>query len=157
MPTYLILLGAAIIATLALVALYYLRQVKLQTQKQEQQRAENEAAWRAHQLELHNDLRFIANALLQGQCEITEGCLRMTYLMSRLDESLLSKSEYSTIVKHAGMTAHMPTHQAYKDLTRKEQFKLDQERFKLEDNHRSAVLKEAKLVMELQLPSLTTH
>jgi len=157
MTTYLLPIGVAIILILSAVAAYYLVQLKNLKQKQALQQAENEASWRKHQQELCNDLKFIAKAMLQGQCEITEGCLRITYLMSRLDESLLSDPSYSTVVKHAGLTAHMPTHQAYKDLTRKEQFKLDQERFKLEETNKKAVLKEAALIADISIPSLNTH
>ncbi len=146
----LILIAAAIIISLSTVAGYYLLKLKKVKQQQNQQAQENQQAWIDKQEELASDIRFIANSMLQKQCEITEGCLRLKVLMDRLDENLQHQAEFKTIQLHYQQTSNMPHHHAYKALTKKQQFKQDQLRFQLEEQHRSQVLIEAKLLSGFQ-------
>ncbi|OUR64016.1 hypothetical protein A9Q73_09145 [Bermanella sp. 47_1433_sub80_T6] len=146
----LIFTGIAIILSLSAIAGYYLlklRKVKLQ---QNEQIELNRQAWLDSQEELAADIRFIAKAMVQQQCEITEGCLRLKVLMDRLDETLQHNGDYQTIQLHYQKTAHMPHHKAYTTLNKKQQFKLDQDRFELENQHRQKVLLEAKQLSDYQ-------
>ena len=140
----LIFMAAAIILSLSATAAYYLLKLRKIKQHQNQQVSLNRQAWLDGQEALAADIRFIAKAMVQQQCEITEGCLRLKVLMDRLDETLQHHSDYQTIQRHYQKTAHMPHHQAYQALNRKQQFKLDQARFELESQHRQQVLLEAK-------------
>jgi uncharacterized membrane protein YcjF (UPF0283 family) len=144
---YLIIIAIIILIILTSIAGYYLWQVHQLKKRQTEQNQKNQQAWKAHQEELAKDVRFIANSMVQGQCELTEGCMRLQYLMDKLDEGLKNKPEFRMIHLHYEQTQHMPTHDAYKALDRKSQFKLDNERFKLEDSNRDGVLKEASLLL----------
>ena len=141
---YLTIVAIVILIVLSAIAAYYL--IKLRKVKQEQvdQIQRNKTAWQKHRDELAADLRFIANAMLQGQCEITEGCLRIKVLMDRLDDELQHKPEFKTIQAHFAQTITMPTHEAYKALGKKEQFKFDRQRFALEEENKEQVLIEVK-------------
>lgn len=154
---YFIVLAILILLTLTIVAGYYLWQVRKLRKKQTEQQSLNQAAWKAHQEELAKDVRFIANSMLQEQCEITEGCLRLQYLMDKLDEGLKNKPEFQAIHMHCRQTAHMPTHEAYKALGRKEQFKLDKDRFALEEENREQVLKEATTLLTYRFERLNPN
>ncbi len=151
----LIFVAIAIILTLSVIAGYYLLKLRGVKQQQNEQIQLNRQAWLDSQEELAGDIRFIAKAMVQQQCEITEGCLRLKVLMDRLDETLQHQTQYQTIQLHYQKTAHMPHHQAYKALTKKQQFKLDQDRFELEGQHRQQILLEAKLLSDYQFKDPT--
>ena len=86
--------------------------------------------------------------MIQGQCEITEGCLRLKVLMDRLDETLQEQEHFKAIIAHFQATSSMPTHKAYASLTRKEQFALDNKRYLLEHKSKEAILQEAKTLLK---------
>lgn len=150
---------AAVLIILALtgVAAFYLWKLKQKNTEIAQQQESAKKAWREKKEELAKDIRFIAHSLVQEQCEITEGCLRIKVLMDHLDGDLQHKTEFQTIQTVYSLTSQMPTHQAYKDLNRKEQFKLDNKRYKIEDEHREDVLAEAKTIMNYRFDILNLH
>lgn len=141
---YLTIIAIVILLVLSAIAAYYLIKLRKVKQEQADQIQRNKIAWQKHRDELAADLRFIANAMLQGQCEITEGCLRIKVLMDRLDDELQHKPEFKTIQAHFAQTITMPTHEAYKALGKKEQFKIDRQRFALEEENKEQVLIEVK-------------
>lgn len=145
---YLVITAIIILLILSAVAGYYLLKLRKAKQLQAQQMQQNQDAWQKHRNELASDLHFIANSMLQGQCEITEGCLRIVVLMDRLDDELQHKPEFKTIQAHFAQTINMPTHAAYKALSKKEQFKQDKLRFSLEEQHKEQVLLEVKTLSE---------
>jgi len=157
MMLYLIILAVAIVVVLSAVAIYYVVKLKRVQKQQAEQIKKNKEAWQAHRNELANDLKFIAQSMLQGQCEITEGCLRIVVLMDRLDEDLQHKPEFKTIREHFSLTVSMPTHQAYKDLSKQEQFKLDKQRYNLEAKNKEQVLEEAKILASYNFEILTPN
>ena len=116
--------------------------------QQKAQMAQNQQVWLARQQELVADIRFIANSMLQKQCEITEGSMRLKVLMDHLDKDLAQKTEFQTLQFYHQQTLNMPHHEAYKALTRKEQFAQDKKRFELEDKYREQILIEAKHITQ---------
>lgn len=143
---YLIVLGALILIGLAATAIYYVLKLRRVQKEQAAQIKKNKEAWQKHRDELASDLRFIANAMIQGQCEITEGCLRLKVLMDRLDDELQHKPEFKTIQRHFSQTISMPTHEAYKALSKQAQFKLDKQRYTLEAQNKEQVLAEVEVL-----------
>jgi len=154
---YLVIIGGLILLGLSATAAYYVLKLRKVQKQQEEQIQKNKEAWQKHRDELAADLRFIANSMLQGQCEITEGCLRLGVLMDRLDDELQHKPEFKTIREHFAKTIHMPTHQAYKDLSKQEQFKLDKERFNLEEKNKEQILLEVQTLSEYQFDILNPN
>lgn len=144
----LLALAILILATLSAIAIYYLLKLKRVNTEQKELSIQNQQAWLDHQIELSKDLKFIANAMIQGQCEITEGCLRLKVLMDRLDETLQEQAHFQAIVAHFNATSSMPTHKAYASLSRKEQFALDNQRYQLEHQNKAAILQEAKTLLK---------
>lgn len=141
---YLLILGALILIGLSATAIYYVIKLRNVKKQQEEQVQKNKAAWESYRSELIQDLRFIASSMLQDQCEITEGCLRLVVLMDRLDEQLQHKPEFKAIQSHFNHTKSMPTHKAYKALSKQEQFKLDKQRYSLEEENKKRVLLEVQ-------------
>lgn len=144
----LIFIAAAILLILSGVAAYYWIKLKQVRKQQQAQIAQNQKAWLDRQQELAADIRFIANSMLQEQCEITEGCMRLKVLMDHLDQDLAQKTEFQTLQFYYQQTLNMPHHEAYKALNRKEQFNQDKKRFALEDKYREQILIEAKHIAQ---------
>jgi len=118
---------------------------------------DGQQAWLAKQQEIAQDIRFIANAMLQGQCEITEGSLRLIPLMNRFHQDLPFKADFARLLQHQQACSEMPINKAYKALSRKEQFKLDKQRFNLEAKNKDAILKEAKLLLNFRFDDSLIH
>ena len=106
--TLLIIAALIIIAALAYYAWHLTTKVKKLHQAQQEEQAQAELHLRNRQLELLQDIRFIARAVLDEQCEITEGVLRIQYLISALDPDAWQLDELATLRKHHEATANMP-------------------------------------------------
>src|SRR5690606_41757448 len=87
--------------------------------------------------------------------EITEGVLRIQYLMSALDPDAWQLDELATLRQHHEATAGMPILDAYKALPKKEQFRLDRERWTLEERHKPAVQRELQWLVSYRFPGVT--
>jgi hypothetical protein len=137
-----IIFAVAIIVILAILAGYYLFKVRQVTLQEKAQTKENHQAWLLHRNNLIKDIHFIANSMTQEQCEITEGCMRLEYLIDKVDDSEQIRATFNYIYEHYNATAHMPIKDAYQSLSKKEQFKLDKERSRLEAQNKVNVLKD---------------
>lgn len=152
-----LLAGAVIIVILSLTAAYYLFKLHKAQKVQAQAIIDGQQAWLAKQQEIAQDIRFIANAMLQEQCEITEGCLRIIPLMNRFHQELPFKADFSQLLQHQQACSEMPINEAYKALSRKEQFKLDKKRYELEAKNKDSILKEAKLLLNFRFDNALIH
>lgn len=142
--TTLFLIALSIIIVLSCVAGYYqFKLYKVNKNKQLQAKL-NQQAWLEHRNKLITDIRFIAQSITQEQCEITEGCMRLQYLITRIDDSQNITEEFQHIFAHFNATKHMPIKEAYKALNKKEQFKLDKERANLETQNSPLVISDCK-------------
>lgn len=149
------LAGLLIIALLAGYAWHLTRKVKAVTQRQQQEEAQAALQLRNRQLELLQDIRFVARAVLDEQCEITEGVLRIQYLLSALDPTVWEQDELRTTRSHYQSTASMPILDAYKQLPRKEQFRLDQQRWALEQENKAIIERELRWLIRYSFPAVT--
>ncbi len=153
--TLLIIAALIIIAALAYYAWHLTTKVKKLHQAQQEEQAQAELQLRNRQLELLQDIRFIARAVLAEQCEITEGVLRIQYLISALDPDAWQLDELATLRKHHEATSAMPILEAYRALPKKEQFRLDRERWSLEEHHKPAVQRELQWLVSYRFPAVT--
>ena len=151
----LVILGSAIILVLAAYTIYLYS--KIRTLKKEQEDAEVAAAVKIKdfQNELIQDIRFIARAVLEEQCEITEGVMRIHYLVAKLDPDAWNNDSLTVTRKHYSATAKMPILDAYKALNKQEQFKLDNERYRLENENKQAIHNEFKWLISYDFPAVT--
>ena len=74
---------------------------------------------RERQLDLLEDIRFIARSVLAEQCEITEGVMRIHYLLTGLDSATWQRDELATLREHQRATCGMPIMDAYKALSKR--------------------------------------
>ncbi|GEM_PF-310322 len=144
-----------IITVLGVYALYLLRQVRAQEERQQQEEAEAELQLRRHQQELVKDIRFIARSVLQQQCDISEGVLRLEYLLRGLDPDVWERHELGALREHHEEIRNMPILEAYRALTPKQQFEFDKQRFRLEEANKSAIERELQWLIEYRFPQVT--
>lgn len=156
--TTLFILALLIITALAGYAFFLQREVKKkQLEDIEADNAERKLA--QDNLDKRNnsiisDIRFIAQALLTDQCEVTEGVLRIHHLADAIDSDLMLQPEFSTLHEHFNQCKGMAIKDAYKELSKKQRFQQDNQRFRLEEQNKDGVIKEAELLIKYSFNSL---
>jgi len=155
--TYSLLLVAAVIIILALAgyAWYLLRKVRKVEAQQKAEQAQAEMNLRKRQQNLLQDIRLIAKAVTEDQCEITEGVMRLQYLITALDPEVWEAGELTLVREHHAATSDMPILEQYKALTPKQQFSIDSRRYALEEKNNAGVKRELKWLIKHQFGNVT--
>lgn len=156
-PTWLLVIAGLIILVLALTAAYFWLKVSRQQKNQRQLQAEQQTALMEKRRNIATDIQFIANAMLEGQCEITEGSIRIASLMKALDTELIQQPEFSAIFALYQNSRQLATHQAYQELSAKERLRQDKIRLTLEDDYSEQILREAKILVSYRFAVLHPH
>lgn len=154
----LLIIASTIITALAFYAFSLTKQVKNLAQEK-QIKDETERRLAQQNLDKRNnsiisDIRFIAHSLLSQQCELTEAVLRIHHLADALDTDLMLQDQFSTIHQHFLGCKDMAIKEAYKELSKKQRFQQDQQRFRLEEANNSGVLAEAQLITQYPFDNL---
>lgn len=129
---YLVLLAIVIIGVLAAIATKLLRQLKQQTLEQEQKQAEQQKALQLHDKKIIASVIIIVRAMKEEQCDIAEGCWRLSVLLDSLKLSQDLNVQFPSVFKFYEAIKHMPILAARKKLDKQSRMKLDLERMKLE-------------------------
>ena len=140
----LIVLGLAVIAGLVWLIS---RQLRTQRQVREgRQRVLEEVRIKAQQQRdyLIESVKVISAAVGDGQCELTEGCIRLKKLLDHLAPHLHQHELFSIINQMYEATKHMPIMDEWKKLKIKQRFEFTREREALEKQHGEAILSAAK-------------
>lgn len=151
----LLVIAVLIVAALGAYALHLTRKVKEQETRQRAEEAEAEQQLRQHQLGLIQDVHFVCKAVITDQCEITEGVLRLEYLVRGLDPDVWNAAELNTLRHFYSLAREMPILDAYKNLSRQEQFRLDKHRWDLEETHKDDILRELQWLVEYRFPAVS--
>ena len=80
-------------------------------------------------------ISLIARAMVDKQCEPTEGCIRLKQLLDQVEPDLLKQHEYKVIALIYSTTEHMPIKEQWKQLEKKAKHKYTQQRLVLEVEH----------------------
>lgn len=129
---YLALLGIVIIGVLAAIATKLLRQLKQQTLEQEQKQAAQQQALQQHDKKIIASVIIIVRAMKEEQCDIAEGCWRLSVLLDSLKLSEDLNVQFPAVFKLYEAIKHMPILSARKKLDKQSRMKLDLERMKIE-------------------------
>lgn len=89
---------------------------------------------------LINSIQIIATAMRTGDCNLSEGCIRLRYLLDHLDPEQRLRPRLEAVYAHYEAIAHMPVREARKALKLSERNRLDREREALEAQNREAIL-----------------
>lgn len=129
---YLALLAMVIIGVLAAVAVKLLRQLKQQTLEQEQKKAAQQQALQQHDKKIIASVIIIVRAMKEEQCDLAEGCWRLSVLLDSLKLSQDLNLQFPAVFKFYEGIKHMPILAERKKLDKRTRMKLDLERMKLE-------------------------
>lgn len=131
----LIVIACIVIIGLGVYAGQLIFKLKQQLRKQEKQRSK-------YYQDTTESIQLIAKAVSQGQCDLSEGAIRLCVLLERIGEDDFS-SQYPAVHDLYQRIRHMPTHEARKSLSKKERRIMDIERNKFEDELNTQILEEA--------------
>lgn len=129
---YLIALAVIIVLSLAFYAGKLLKQLQLQTVQQKQAEIDRQQALNKHDNKVLDSIIIIVRAMKEEQCDISEGCWRLSVLLDSLKTSENHSSQFPAIFELYEAIKHMPILEARKKLEKRERMKLDLERVKIE-------------------------
>ncbi|MCW9711240.1 DUF2489 domain-containing protein [Avibacterium sp. 21-586] len=137
----LIALGLLIIVGMAAYAVKLLRALKNQKQALENARL-------ARVKRLKESIEIIARAMQNGDCNLSEGAIRLKMLLDPLG---LKITTYPALAELYDVVKEMPTHQARKELKKNERMRLDLTRESAEADLESKILLELnQLLLDIE-------
>ena len=101
---------------------------------------------------LSDSIRIIASAMQSGQCELSEGVIRIVKLLQAMPDSEQASSkqysnDYPTMHQLFIKIEHMPTHEARQQQTSSDRQKMDSERSAYENELRAEIMLEVQNLM----------
>ena len=127
-----------LVTGLTLYAIRLLKQLKVQ--KELITKAKNERAIR-----LKESINIIARAMQSGECNLSEGVIRLTMLLRPFGKNL---STYPAMANLYEVVRDMPTHDARKLLDKRERIRLDLDRESAEVQFEQDIKKELYILLE---------
>lgn len=138
----LIVIALVIVISLAFYAGKLLKQLKQQTLRQEQAKAEQQVALQKHDKKVLDSVVIIVRAMKEDQCDISEGCWRLSVLLDSLKTVQALSKKFPSIFELYEEIKEMPIMEARKKLEKKERMKLDLQRLKAESRLVDAIKQE---------------
>ncbi|OZG74237.1 hypothetical protein BTA51_04260 [Hahella sp. CCB-MM4] len=114
------------------------------------QEQEQQARYQDHRNSAIESIQVIARAMLAGQVELSEGCIRVKVLLDSVAPELHEDERFAVFNHLYSQTQHMPTHEARKEVDKRFLFKLDRQRWQLENDHKVEILTASKALLEHQ-------
>ncbi len=127
-----VFLGMFILTILGAYAWHLHRRVKALEEKQQ---VEARAIARRRQQQIEDatqGIRILAGAMVREELTLTEGCMRIAYLLTQVDESAPDKDQYSVFFQLASATSHIPVLDAWKELSPQQKNAYTRERTNIE-------------------------
>ena len=123
---------------------------KLKQQKDEEQKLQKllEEKNQSRIDHINESLRIIALAVTQGQCEVSEGCIRIKKLIDATD-SFKDLPELAYFHIAYADFEQFPFLEERKKLSKQEKFKQDNQRFELEKKHMPQVKESCEALLKL--------
>ncbi|GAB3026052.1 DUF2489 domain-containing protein [Bowmanella dokdonensis] len=134
-------LAFLIVASLALYAGRLLFLLKRQNQQEKGNRLRREA-------HIRQSIRTIALAVEQQQCDLSEASIRLCVLMENLSDREDYAALYPALHELYSRVSHMPTHDAWKALSKADRRRMEMERQEHETELESRILKETHLLKQ---------
>ncbi|WP_337842349.1 DUF2489 domain-containing protein [Rheinheimera sp.] len=128
------------------LGLYLGRLLRLLQQQKQQQQADVQKK----NAYLFESIDLIGRAMQEGQCELSEGALRIWVLLDHLQlgQKPEAKTQYPALFQMYEVVKDMPTHQARKERDKKEIRHLDHIRQQAEINLKDAILADVGTLLD---------
>ncbi len=153
----LLLLSAAVLLIAALA--FYAGKLLWQLQQQTKQRQQQTALLQQQQIEkkryLTESIVLICRAMLEQQCELSEGALRVWVLLDHLVPERKPEPEttYPGLHQMYQVVKDMPTHEARKRQSKQQTFAQDKIRLAAEQDLKDVILADAKALLQRLQPA----
>ncbi|MBD3653110.1 DUF2489 domain-containing protein [Kangiella sp.] len=125
-----------VLASYAAFLLFKLNKQKKAMQQSELAQAEKHDAQMKSIIE---SVTSIAKAMKHEQCPTIEGCIRLKVLIDQLRLDDVTRDDFEVFYTIYDKTAHIPTHQGWKDLKTKEKMTHTKLMMELEAEHESDI------------------
>lgn len=113
---------------------------------------EQEAVLKERLNYIYKSVYTISFAMQQGQCELSEGCIRVAVLLDNLPETewptQAFNQKFASVYDLYEKIKHMPTHDARLHYKRSEIRKMDREREALEEEMKDDILLDVQAVLD---------
>jgi hypothetical protein len=131
---------AVIVFVLATYLGFLLNKIRIQKKIQELNEKEIELLRSEREQSIKESIRILARAVINKQCEVSEGCLRIKKLLEliELDINTTEIAPIETVYDEIKDFAYLDARDA---LTKQEKFSQDKQRFAIENKHQDAVVK----------------
>ena len=154
MTIALLIFAFIIVVTLTCYATILILKLRRQTADKLAKQAELNAANKAKFDEHLDSIRYIAAAMLDDRCELSEGVMRIAKLFGLLSMSELVANDYPALFKHFAIIEAHPIMTERKQLEKRARMKLDYARMRSEAELEPEILEEAKRLTRFTLSSL---
>jgi len=128
-----------IVVPLAIYAGMLLYKLKKQTADQAIAEQKKQKALQEHDTKILNSVVIIVRAMKEEQCDLSEGCWRLSVLLDSLKLSSDLNTVFPSIYALYHGIQHMPILEERKKLSKQDRMKLDFERMKLEAELKSKI------------------
>jgi hypothetical protein len=145
---YAIILAVVIIGALSFYAGKLLRQLKKQQQLQQQAELARHQAHALHDGKVLDSVLIITRAMKEEQCDFSEGCWRLSVLLSSLKMSSELALQFPAIFKLYDSIKHLSILDGRKGLTKSQRMKEDYQRMTLEAELHSKIVQELDLLQQ---------
>ncbi len=126
------IIGALIIFALAIYAGRLLVQVRQQEEKQQAAQEAHQAQMYANDVNIYNSVIIIVRAMKEEQCDVSEGCWRISVLLDSLQTQEALDQNFPAIFELYRGIKHLAILDDRKALSKQVRMKQDVERLKLE-------------------------
>ncbi|MDG1732387.1 MAG: DUF2489 domain-containing protein [Thalassotalea sp.] len=142
------ILASVIIFILAAYAAFLMFKLRAQNRTQQLILEQQQQKQIARDIKTIESIALISKAVSEQQCEISEGCWRLSVLMDSMPEHKeLMNSKFPAIFNLYNEISHMPILEARKALSKKQRLQLDLERMGIEQELEPKVLADIKLLV----------
>ena len=145
----LIFSGLAIILLVVLISYAWHLQQRLKSleEKQRSEAVEQENQRQQQVQDASRGIQILAGALVREEVTLTEGCMRIAYLLTQVHVEARQKQEYSVFFQLAEATAHIPVLEAWQELPKQQQRAFNKERANTEEAFQEFVLEAAQQLL----------
>ena len=145
---YAIILAVVIIGALSFYAVKLLLQLKKQQQLQQQAELARHQAHASHDSKVLDSVLIITRAMKEEQCDFSEGCWRLSVLLSSLKLSSELALQFPAIFKLYDSIKHLSILDGRKKLAKSQRMKEDYQRMTLESELHSEIVQELDLLQQ---------
>ncbi|NRA71796.1 MAG: DUF2489 domain-containing protein [Gammaproteobacteria bacterium] len=145
----LLIIAALIVISLAVYAGNLLSQVATQKKAQTAQLIAQEQLVTNRNEKIAESIRLIAKAIVEQQCEISEGVIRIARLLETFHHigDRHFPAAYPNLHDLDQRLSQFPTHQGYKDLKRQQRMRFDVQRAQWEDELKQPITQECESLL----------